>query len=178
MQKSPRKKDRVAVRIVATSFVYYMLTGNFKIASAGQGQRDSIISLLRSAKLPTEDLALSLHNFLVALDGEDVVGAIGLERYGNDGLLRSMVVWDEFRNRGVASDLVNRLEEEAEMAGIGTLYLFTETAPLYFEKKGYERVSREDVSKSIQASSEFSSVCAESAIVMKKVIVNKNNEYV
>lgn len=155
-----------------------MLARSVKIASAGQGQRESIISLLKSSKLPTGDLVPSLHNFLVALDGENVVGAIGLERYGHYGLLRSMVVSNEFRNGGVASELVNRLEKNAEMAGIRILYLFTETAPVYFEKKGYERINREEVPKSVQASSEFSSVCPASAIVMRKVIVDKNNDHV
>ena len=48
------------------------------------------------------------------------------------------------------------------------MYMFTETAPQYFERKGYEKISRDSVPKSIHASSEFSSVCPVSAIVMKK----------
>ena len=139
-----------------------------KIAKAKEDQRRSIISLLQSEKLPTEDLPGSLDNFFVALEGDAIVAAIGLEQYGNCGLLRSMVVNKEHRNKNIASGLVKELESEAFASGIDCIYLLTETAPLYFEKKGYKTVTREETPEAIKASSEFKNVCPVSAIVMKK----------
>ena len=139
-----------------------------KITKAKEQQRDTIISLLQTEKLPVEDLPTSLDNFFVALEGDNIIGSIGLEQYDNCGLLRSMVVNKEFRGKNIASGLVQALEREAIKLGIDCIYLLTETAPGYFERKGYKRVSRDEVPKSIQTSSEFSSVCPVSAIVMKK----------
>ena len=139
-----------------------------KIAKAKEDQRRSIISLLQSEKLPTEDLPGSLDNFFVALEGDAIVAAIGLEQYGNCGLLRSMVVNKEHRNKNIASGLVKELESEAFTSGIDCIYLLTETATLYFEKKGYKTVARHETPEAIKASSEFKNVCPVSAIVMKK----------
>ena len=139
-----------------------------KIAKAKEYQRQSIISLLQAGKLPVEDLPPLLDNFFVALEENNIIGAIGLEQYDNCGLLRSMVVNKEFRNKNIASTLIQELEQKAIALGIDYMYLFTETAPQYFERKGYEKISRDSVPKSLHASSEFSSVCRVSAIVMKK----------
>lgn len=139
-----------------------------KIAKAKADQRQSIISLLQSENLPTEDLPHSLDNFFVVLKGDGIVAAIGLEQYGNCGLLRSMVVKKEYRNRSIASDLVKELESEAFALGIDCIYLLTETAPLYFEREGYKPVTRDETPEAIKASSEFKNVCPVSAIVMKK----------
>jgi amino-acid N-acetyltransferase len=138
------------------------------ISKPNDEQRIEILSLLKAEKLPFEDLSNSLGNFLVAIEDNKVIGAIGLEQYENYGLLRSMVVSKKFRNQKIASSLVHHLEGLASAQGIECIYLLTETASEYFEKKGYQKISREKVPASIQASSEFSHICPASAIVMKK----------
>jgi len=141
---------------------------SIKIVKAKEDQRQSIISLLQSEKLPTEDLPGSLDNFFVALEGDEIVAAIGLEQHGICGLLRSMVVNKEHRNRSIASCLVKELKSDAPVLGIDCIYLLTETAPLYFERKGYKTVTRDETPDGIKTSSEFKNVCPVSAIVMKK----------
>lgn len=143
------------------------------ITPAKNEQRQAIVALLQSEKLPVEDLPASLDNFFVALHEEDVIGAIGLEKYDNCGLLRSMVVNKAYRNKSTASQLVQALETYALQTGIDCMYLLTETAPGYFERKGYQRIQREDVPQALHASSEFSHVCPVSAIVMKKEFIAK-----
>ena len=142
-----------------------------KIIRAENDQRQAIITLLQSERLPIEDLPQSLNNFFVVLDDSKVIGAIGLEQYGHHGLLRSMVVDKEYRNRNIASQLVLELEKYALGSGIDCMYLLTETAPLYFERKGYKKITREEVPGLLKASSEFSHVCPVSALVMKKQLV-------
>ena len=139
-----------------------------KITKASDSHRAMVIALLQAEKLPVEDLPASLDNFFVAIDNTNVIGAIGLEQYGNYGLLRSMAVSATYRNKGIASKLVAQLERHALAAGIDCIYLLTETAPEYFKRKGYEQISRDEAPKPIQASSEFSHVCPVSAIFMKK----------
>jgi len=143
-------------------------TAHIKITRAANDQRQAIVSLLQSEKLPVEDLPDSLDSFLVALHGDEVIGAIGLEKYDNCGLLRSMVVDKLHRNKNTAAQLVQELETHAIETGITCMYLLTETAPGYFERKGYQRIQREEAPRALHASSEFSHVCPVSAIVMKK----------
>jgi amino-acid N-acetyltransferase len=126
---------------------------------------------LQSEKLPVEDLPAGLDNFFIASDHDNVIGAIGLEKYNNCGLLRSLVVNKDYRNEKIAAKLVRHLEKKAKDLGVDCIYLLTETAPDYFEKKGYEKIKRDEVPAGLQSSSEFSHVCPQSAIVMKKYIV-------
>jgi amino-acid N-acetyltransferase len=141
-----------------------------EIKESSNGHRQSIVTLLQSEKLPAEDLPASLDNFYVALDQDKVVGAIGLEKYNSCGLLRSLVVNKDYRNEKIAGKLVMQVEGKAKTLRIDCIYLLTETALDYFAKKGYERISRDEVPASLKQSSEFSHVCPQSAIVMQKYI--------
>jgi amino-acid N-acetyltransferase len=132
--------------------------------------RDEIIALLAAERLPVSDLPETLENFFVAIDNESVIGVIGLETYDNYGLLRSLAVSEAFRDQGIARQLIENLENAAVALGIKEMYLLTETAPDYFTRNGYRRVVRLDVPSVLHQSSEFSHVCPQSAIVMKKQI--------
>ena len=148
-----------------------------QIVKATGQSRDEMINLLQSNNLPTEDLPSSLDEFYAAIDEGRVVGLIGMERYTHYGLLRSMVVHPTYRNRHIAEKLVQLLEQTAHASGITAMYLLTETAPQYFERKGYQKIAREEVPEALQASSEFSHVCPVSAIVMKKMISQEWKKY-
>ena len=141
------------------------------IVNAGDERRDEIICLLQSQNLPTGDLPASLTGFYTALEYDKIIGVIGMERYGQYGLLRSMVVHPEYRNKQVAKTLVDNLEQTAASAGIVSIYLLTETAAKYFEGKGYKTIDRKEVPAPVTTSTEFSHVCPVSATVMTKMIV-------
>jgi amino-acid N-acetyltransferase len=138
------------------------------ITKASNEQKEAVMALLQTEKLPVEDLPATLDNFFVALRESQVIGAIGLEPYGQYALLRSMVVSQAHRNKNIATRLVEQLEQFGQTLGISEMYLLTETAPAYFAQKGYQQINREEVPSALQASSEFSHVCPVSAIVMKK----------
>ncbi|MGE5521925.1 MAG: arsenic resistance N-acetyltransferase ArsN2 [Candidatus Dadabacteria bacterium] len=143
------------------------------IIKATSQQRDEIIDLLQKENLPAEDLPLDLSNFFTAIEENTIIGLIGLEPYGENGLLRSMVVSPNYRNQQIAERLVKMLEEQAIISGINTIYLLTETADKYFSRKGYKTIAREEVPTELKASSEFSHVCPVSAIVMKKELAEQ-----
>jgi amino-acid N-acetyltransferase len=139
-----------------------------QIIHATDQSRNEITDLLQSQLLPSEDLPSALTDFYTVVDNGKVVGLIGMERYGHYGLLRSMVVHPNYRNRQIAATLVKMLEEQAVSSGITAMYLLTETADQYFSNKGYNTITREEVPNEVKQSSEFSHVCPVSAIVMKK----------
>jgi amino-acid N-acetyltransferase len=143
---------------------------DYEIITADNVNREVIIDLLKQEKLPFGDIPAELSDFIVIKANDTIVGSIGLEKYGEYGLLRSMVVVPPFRNKGLASMLVKQLEKLASESGIRVLYLLTETAAGYFSTRGFEQISREEVPEEIRRSSEFSMVCPQSATVMKKSI--------
>ncbi|WP_428662528.1 arsenic resistance N-acetyltransferase ArsN2 [Runella sp.] len=141
-----------------------------EIRMAQASDYESVVNLLKSAGLPTEDLNPSLPDFFLAFDDEKLMGSAGVEINGTIGLLRSVAVHKDFRNYKIARRLVNDLTKSARLKGVKELYLITTTADGYFEKQGYERISRETVPIEIAHSQQFSNLCPSSAVVMKKEI--------
>lgn len=132
--------------------------------------RHAIEILLTSQKLPVEDLPVSLENFWIVADQGEVVGVAGFELYQPFALLRSLAVQPDHRNLGIGDILVRTVEEQAVKLNLEGIYLLTETAKPYFEKRGYSTVERGSVPDPIKQSSEFSHTCPVSAAVMQKKI--------
>ena len=129
----------------------------------------NLIGLLDSAGLPTTDLADIPHLDLWVMEIDDsLAGAIALERYGPEGLVRSLVVAPSLRNRGYGSQLADRLEADAVREGVQHLVLLTETADTFFRSRGYVPVDRSSVSPAVRQSAEFRSLCPDSARCLYK----------
>ena len=54
--------------------------------------------------------------------------------------------------------------------GINNVYLITNTAQDYFEKKGFNQISRKEVAEPVLASKEFNGLCPASSVIMFKAI--------
>lgn len=145
----------------------------FQIKKATAADLPAILELLNKNKLPLDDIASGQQPFWVAKEGGILAGAIGLEQYAEYGLLRSMATNSSFRNRGVAGLLIDELFEYAKQIKLREIYLLTETAEKYFEKKGFQKINRDGVPPPIKTSKEFSHLCPSSAVVMKKPVVKK-----
>lgn len=130
---------------------------------------DAVRELLRDSGLPTDDLGPQrLDGFLIAEDDGVVVGLIGLELLGTTGLLRSLVVEKKARRAGLGSKLVGALESAAETAGISELWLLTIDAEKFFQRHNYEIVDRTTAPDSIRSADEFTSLCPDTAYLMRK----------
>ena len=140
------------------------------ILPAMESNRQDIIGLLQAEKLPVDDLPVALNNFFVASVNQVIVGAAGIELYERYGLLRSLVVNGNYRNLSIAAKLVEEVERKSVELQLVGIYLLTETAQGYFERKGYAVINRGGVPLAVQQSSEFSHVCPVSAVVMRKEI--------
>ena len=129
----------------------------------------AIRNLLSECGLPTSDLTLShLAHFRVVKREDELVGVGGLEPIGQVALVRSLAVAMGSRNVGLGGHLLAHIEREARRLKIDTLFLLTETAAPFFERAGYGRMSRIEVPAAVQSTREFSTLCADSAICLRK----------
>ena len=95
-----------------------------------------------------------------------LVGAMGIERYGAYGLLRSAVTAPSWRGRGVGQALTHERIDWARSQRLTALFLLTTTAADFFARFGFQPVERPTVPEEIRRSREFSSACPASATVM------------
>jgi amino-acid N-acetyltransferase len=140
------------------------------VRAASAADHDQVVRLLVAADLPTAGLQGSLPDFVVAEEDGRVVGAVGLEVYGDAALLRSAVVDTSRRGAGLGHGLVSTLLAHARCRGVREIYLLTTTAEDYFPRFGFTRVGREAVAPTVRASEEFRGACPESAVAMRKVL--------
>ena len=137
----------------------------------GRPPRSTATALLQSQGLPVADITDEHleHFFFVGSDGSPI-GLVGLELYGTDALLRSLVVGENARSNGLGSALVEYAEQYAATKGVRSIYLLTTTAELFFKRLGYQRIDRSDGAPSIKETSEFASLCpASSAFMIKQL---------
>jgi amino-acid N-acetyltransferase len=142
------------------------MTGDVTLAPATGDALDHVERLLAANDLPTADVRDDAPRFYLALD-DDVVGAGGLEVYGDDGLLRSVVVDATHRDRGYGSAICTGIETRARRAGVGTLYLLTTTAAEFFRDRGYAETDRPAVPEAVRATRQFAEFCSASATCMR-----------
>jgi amino-acid N-acetyltransferase len=141
-----------------------------EIVSASLADRDEIVRLLDACALPSSDVEPHLGRFFVARDEGRVVGCIGLEVQGGDGLLRSLAVAPGQRSKGIARRLYARLLGQARRLGVSHLYLLTTTAEPFFEMLGFRALAREDVPESIRATEQFRALCPAAARCLSRPV--------
>ncbi len=122
--------------------------------------------LLQENKLPYEDIDKHFVDFILAKENNKIVGAIGIERYNNIGLLRSFVVTKLFRNKKIGNKLLNFLLKKSIDEGIENIYLLTTTADKYFLNNGFKIENRDNIPDLIKQTKEFSTICPLSAVAM------------
>ncbi len=146
---------------------------NVTIRKAGEREDLArVLSLLQDADLPTVGVHEHFNDFVVAADPAGaVVGAIGMERYADGtALLRSAVVGPSLRNSGVGSMLYQALLERARSSGVRRFILLTNTAEIYFARKGFRTIPRSSVTGPVTLSTEFNDACPESAVCMEMLL--------
>ena len=131
----------------------------------------AVQDLLLIAELPVDDLGPDkLAGFLIAEDENAMVGLIGLEVSGTVGLLRSLVVDRSASNTGLGGKLVCALESAAKAAGIAELWLLTIDAERFFQRHNFDIVDRSAAPAEIRRTGEFSTLCPDTAYLMRKLL--------
>ncbi len=128
-------------------------------------------ALLAGAGLPVSDIAGTEHLQLFGMrSGPALVGVVGVEVYGQTGLLRSLAVAESHRAKGCGRALVRHAEAWASRRGVRALYLLTTTASRYFARHGYLELDRSEAPAAIATTTQFAGLCPASAVLMRKVL--------
>ena len=127
-----------------------------------------ILALLTAVDLPHEGVEEHLAGFLVARDAEGrLQGAIGLERHGEVGLLRSAAVAPGLQHSGAGSCLTSALLGRAATDGVEKVVLLTTTARDFFARRfGFKEAERGEFDGQLSGSPEWLLPRCSSAVCM------------
>jgi amino-acid N-acetyltransferase len=138
------------------------------ITPAAPADLPGILALLDASRLPRAGIEDHVASTLVARQDSGVVGSAALELYGGAALLRSVAVATELRGQGLGVALTRAALDLARRHGVRTVYLLTETAAGFFPKFGFRLITRAEVEAAVRGSTEFTTACPKSAMVMLK----------
>jgi amino-acid N-acetyltransferase len=137
----------------------------------GRPPRSIAVALLQAQGLPVSDITDEhLEHFFFVGSEPSPAGLVGLELYGTDALLRSLVVAEGVRHKGLGSTLVDHAEQYAASKSVRSIYLLTTTAEVFFNRLGYGRIERSQAPPSIGRTREFAGLCPASSAFMSKRI--------
>ena len=126
--------------------------------------------LLKDNGLPFSDIENeSVQLFSIEQENQNI-GIIGFEKYGKSGLLRSFVIEEQYRSKGIGAQVLSDFEKLVSELGISELYLLTTTADKFFARNGFEVFDRKAVPQLIAGTTEFESICPASAVCMRKIL--------
>ncbi len=130
--------------------------------------------LLRASDLRADDLNFSKDLLVGYFEGDALVGTGGLEVYGSYGLLRSLSVKFGIRGKSVGTNITEYLIDEAKNKKLKAIYLLTEKASGFFQKRGFTAVDREQVPAELKVSSEFTKPGPDGAVAMMLDLTKDN----
>lgn len=101
------------------------------------GDAEAMAALIVSGELPPFFLEPYIEGFLAIEHEGRIVGTGGVEFYGDDAVIRSVVVDPAARGLGLGIDIGTLLEDDALKSGARDVYLFTMHAYEFWKRLGY-----------------------------------------
>jgi amino-acid N-acetyltransferase len=143
------------------------------IRFARRSDQSDIERLLAKANLNTAGIDKHLDRFIVVENeinnrtrDKKMVGTAGIECWGKDGLLRSLVMESESWNAQVGMDLVKVIMALAKKENLERLFLMTSSSESFFSYLGFNAIDWNDVPTHVKESTQFESYSPETATVM------------
>lgn len=141
------------------------------ISAATERDIPAIKDLLVASDLPTAGVDEHWRTFIVAREGDRIVGCGGAEAYQFAALIRSIAVEPTYRSQGLGRRIVRQLLDRLASRGLREFYLLTTTAEAYFKKRGFKTIDRDEVHPQLLSSREFQDACPSSATCMRLVML-------
>ena len=129
-----------------------------------------LAELLDAERLPSADLREPGVRLFAFRDDDATVGYAGLEIYGTDALLRSVVVDPARRRAGLGRAIVEATLAQAHRLGATRAFLLTTAAKAYFERLGFVSIDRASVPETILSTRQAAGLCPASAPLMVRTL--------
>lgn len=113
--------------------------------------------LLAKAGLSKQGIEQNIDNFLVACaPNKKIIGTVGIEPLGADGLLRSLVISSESWNAKIGLNFIELAVAYGKQKGYQKLYLLTNTSLPFFEYVGFQILNETEIPENVKTSDHFS----------------------
>jgi N-acetylglutamate synthase-like GNAT family acetyltransferase len=100
---------------------------------------DQVREMIESAGMMTEGIEWPAACYILAYNGDEAIGVVGVEAKIDAALIRSLYVKPAMRQRGIGAALLAAARKAAHTRGAGRLYLFSTDASSFFERQGFAR---------------------------------------
>jgi arsenate reductase len=166
LEEFRRVRDQISIRF-RDFYLGHIRAAMPKLRPARAADLDAVGRLLGKCGLGTEGLVMQFPDgYAVVESGGELIGAAGIEVYGEDGLLRSVAVKPEHQGTGAGALVVQDRIRWAAARHLRAVYLLTTGAVEFFERLCFNRIDRESAPEAIQASEQFRSACPASAALL------------
>ncbi len=136
------------------------------------GDDADLRTALAAAALPTDDLSEDGRHFFRIAQGADTIGFGGYELHDGDALLRSLVILENHRGKGLGDLATRLLLDMVGSAGARRAYLLTTSAAPFFERLGFAKIDRATAPVAILQSRQAASICPASAALLTKPLIS------
>lgn len=130
---------------------------------------EGLVAALLAADLPIDDIGDLGRSFFRVEHDRQLLGYGGFELYGENALLRSVVVPAASRGQGHGRAVTEALLKEIYSARGRRVYLLTTTAAGFFEHLGFRRIGREMAPPAILATRQASTICTSADLLTKAI---------
>lgn len=140
------------------------------IAARIDGSSHELRAALQDALLPVDDLTDDGRAFYSFTHGNNTVAFGGFELYGQDALLRSLVVLPQARGKGLGRAATETLLDKAFEEGARQAWLLTTSAAPFFEAAGFTPVARDAAPPAILSTRQAAALCPSTAALLARPI--------
>ncbi|WP_257348075.1 GNAT family N-acetyltransferase [Pseudalkalibacillus decolorationis] len=131
----------------------------------------SIKQFVTQAGLSSEGIDECIRSFVILeTDKKKMAGTVGLERYGKNGLIRSLVLDKDYSSEELLLRLLTSVLRHAEQQGIEKAYLLTRVTTI-FHTLGFTETAHEHVPQILLASPHIQQYDKDQIAIMKRSLV-------
>jgi len=93
-----------------------------------------------------DEVATNIRSYILAKDGDNLIGYAALHIHSlRVAEIRSLIVSQEYRSKGIGKDIVNYLIEEAKNLQVKEDVLVLTYLPEFFKKLGFLEIEKEQI---------------------------------